>query len=66
MVHLLEGVQNNPEHITNENIGKTLWKKLIIGIDVEEVVRELHEMGAGWLLTTLLQTSKYMISPNEM
>lgn len=65
MVHLLEGVQNNPEHVTNENIGKTSWEELINGIDVEEIARELHEMGAGWLLVTLMQTSKYMISPNE-
>ena len=65
MVHLLEGIQNDPEHDANENIGKTSWDELIDSIDVEEIARELHEMGAGWFLITIMQGAKYMIAPNK-
>ena len=65
MVHYLEGIQNNPERPHSEGKGKLSWNEAVNSVDAEEVARQLHEMGAGWLLITLLQCTKYMISPNE-
>ncbi len=64
MVHFLEGLQNNPDSPTNENVGRTTWGELVNGVDVEKVASQLHEMGAGYFLITLMQGQQYMIAPN--
>lgn len=65
MVHFLEPIQNNPEMPHSEGKGKLSWDEAVNSVDVEEIARQLHELGAGWLLFTLMQGVKYMVSPNE-
>ena len=64
MCHLLHSLQNNPERPSNEGAGRTSWDEFITQIDVENIAKELHEMGAGYLLLTMMQGDPYMIAPN--
>ena len=64
MCHLLHSVQNNPELPSNEGVGRTPWNEFVSQIDVENIAKELHEMGAGYLLLTLMQGNPYIIAPN--
>lgn len=64
MCHLLHSLQNNPERPANEGIGRTDWNTFVEQIDAENIAKELHEMGAGYLLLTLMQGDPYMIAPN--
>ena len=64
MCHLLHSLQNNPERPSNEGVGRTSWDEFISQIDVDNIAKELHEMGAGYLLLTMMQGDPYMIAPN--
>lgn len=64
MCHLLHSLQNNPEKPSNEGVGRTPWNEFISQIDVENIAKELHEMGAGYLILTIMQGDPYMIAPN--
>ena len=64
MCHLLHSVQNNPNLPSNEGVGQTDWDTFISQIDVKNMAKELHEMGAGYLLLTIMQGTPYMIAPN--
>ena len=65
MVHFLAGLQDNPDSPTNDNVGRMTWNELVNSVDVDEVAKELHEMGAGWFLITIMQGSQYLLAPNE-
>lgn len=64
MCHLLHSIQNNPEMLSNEGVGRTSWDEFIEQIDVKNIAQELSEMRAGYLLLTLMQGDPYMIAPN--
>ncbi len=64
MCHLLYSVQNNPDLPSNEGVGRTSWNELVAQIDVENMAKELYEMGAGYLLLTIMQGNPYLIAPN--
>ena len=64
MCHLLHNLQNNPERPSNEGVGRTPWNEFISQIDVKNIAEELHEMGAGYFLLTIMQGDPYMIAPN--
>lgn len=64
MVHLLHYLQNNPERANNEGVGRTSWDEVIAQIDVENIAKELSEMGAGYLLITTQQGNQNMSAPN--
>lgn len=63
-VHYLECCMNNPEN--PRSMGrKTSWDECIHDFDCDLFAKQLHEAGAGWLMLTIMQQSKYMIAPNE-
>lgn len=64
MCHLLHSVQNNPDLPSNEGVGQTAWDEFVAQIDVKNMAKELYEMGAGYLLLTIMQGNPYMIAPN--
>ncbi len=41
------------------------WQRLVAGVDVDGLARQLDECGAGYLCITLGQNSGYYLSPNE-
>lgn len=61
--HFLSVLQNNP--ITPHSYGRhTDWDTLVREFDVSLVARQLHEIGAGYYVLTVMQGEKYMIAPN--
>ncbi|MBQ8294856.1 MAG: alpha-L-fucosidase [Clostridia bacterium] len=64
MVHLLHYLQNNPDRSNNEGVGKSTWNEVIAQIDVNNIAKELSEMGAGYLLITMQQGNQNMSAPN--
>jgi hypothetical protein len=62
-VHFLNGLQNNPEHVAS--LGKkTSWDKCVHEFDVERFATRMEEAGAGYVIFTVMQRSRYMIAPN--
>lgn len=61
--HLLYG---NPSDGIDEakNLKPVDWNEVINAIDVEDLARRLHEVGAGYYCVTLMQGHKYMLAPN--
>lgn len=64
MCHLLYSVQNNPDLPSNEGAGCTPWNEFVSQIDVQNIAKELYEMGAGYFLLTIMQGNPYLIAPN--
>ncbi len=65
MCHYLHHHQNNPKHFSNEGVGETAFSDMIDAFDVQGLAKQLHEMGAGYLLFTIMQGTQYMCAPNE-
>ena len=64
MIHHLEGMINNEAH--PKSMGKsTTWDEALRDFDHEHFAAQLHEVGAGWCLLTVMQCTKYMIAPND-
>ncbi len=62
--HFVYGLQNNPN--VKHSYGKeTSWEELINEFDTESLAKTLYEIGAGYLVFTVNQATKYMIAPNE-
>jgi len=62
-VHFLNGLQNNPEHVAS--LGKkTSWDECVHEFDVERFATRMEEAGAGYVIFTVMQRSRYMIAPN--
>jgi hypothetical protein len=65
-IHLLDGTINNPARpYSNMGAGRTGWDECINGYDVWKTVDPLAEAGAGYLVLTVMQRSKFMLSPNR-
>lgn len=62
--HFLYTIQNNPE-LPNSYGKQTSWDELVNEFDTEELAKNLHEMGAGYLIFTVMQGKRYMIAPNS-
>jgi hypothetical protein len=63
-VHYLEGIQNNPE--TLQSLGKkTSWDDCVREFDTERFADAVEEAGAGYVIFTVMQISRFMIAPNE-
>lgn len=65
MCHYLSKIQNNPQTINNEGVGETSWEQMVNEFDVESFAKQLHELGAKYILFTIMQGDRYMIAPNE-
>jgi hypothetical protein len=62
-VHYLTGLQNNPEHVAS--LGRqTAWDECVREFDVERFAARMEEAGAGYVIFTMLQRSRFLIAPN--
>lgn len=63
-VHYLAGLQNNVDAI--HSFGKqTPWDECVREFDTERFADAMKEAGAGYVVFTILQVSRFMIAPNE-
>ena len=61
--HYLSVLQN--DSTTPNSYGKqTDWDTLVNEFDVQTLVKNLREMGAGYYVITVMQGTKFMIAPN--
>ena len=61
--HFLQVIQNDPN--AKNSYGKqTDWNTLVSEFDTEILAKNLHEMGAGYYVITVMQGTKYMLAPN--
>lgn len=62
-VHYLEGMQNNPDCV--HSLGKkTSWEDCVRDFDTEQFADTMAETGAGYVIFTVMQVSRFMIAPN--
>lgn len=62
--HCLYAIQNNPE-LKNSYGKQTDWDTLVKEYDTETIAKTLHEIGAGYLIITVMQGTKHLIAPNS-
>lgn len=63
-LHYLNGTVNHAA--AHGSMGKeTGWNECVSEFDANRLAAQLHEAGAGYLVFTIMQGSKYMIAPNE-
>lgn len=63
-VHLLAANVNNPD--SPLSFGKhTSWDECLNEFDCEAFAEDVKQAGAGYVILTILQTTKYMLAPNE-
>ena len=62
--HCLYTIQNNPD-LKNSYGKQTDWDTLVKEYDTEAIAKTLHEIGAGYLIITVMQGTKHMIAPNS-
>ncbi|MDR2761707.1 MAG: alpha-L-fucosidase [Planctomycetaceae bacterium] len=63
-VHYLNNIQNDAEHVSS--LGKsTSWDDCVNEFNVEIFADRMKEAGAGYVIFTVLQRSRFMIAPNE-
>lgn len=62
--HFLYVIQNNPNH-PNSYGKETDWDTLVHEFDTETLAKNLHEIGAGYYVITVMQGTKYMLAPNS-
>jgi hypothetical protein len=62
-VHFLAKVQNNPETI--QSLGRqTSWDECVREFDVERFAEGMREAGAGYVIFTINQQTRFLIAPN--
>ena len=62
-VHYLAGIQNNAE--TVHSLGReTSWEACVRDFDTERFAADVAEAGAGYVIFTVMQISRFMIAPN--
>lgn len=62
-VHYLYGLQNNPEHVAS--LGRhTSWDECVREFEVERFATRMQEAGAGYVIFTMMQRSRFLIAPN--
>jgi len=62
-VHYLAGLQNNPDHVAS--LGRhTSWDECVREFDVEKFAARMQEAGAGYVIFTMMQRSRFLIAPN--
>ena len=60
-LHRQINVSTHPKSMGKE----TSWNEAIDDFDCELFASQLHEVGAGWCVVTIMQQTKHMIAPNE-
>ena len=62
-VHYLAGLQNDPDHVAS--LGRqTSWDDCVREFDTEKFAERMHEAGAGYVIFTIMQRSRFLIAPN--
>ena len=62
-VHYLNGLQNSTESINS--LGReTSWDACVAEFDTEKFADTMHDVGAGYVIFTVMQISRHMIAPN--
>jgi NedA-like, galactose-binding domain/Alpha-L-fucosidase len=62
-VHYLAGLQNSREQI--HSLGReTPWDECVREFDTERFADTMAEVGAGYVIFTVMQVSRFMIAPN--
>ena len=62
-VHYLSGLQNSHESI--HSLGKeTPWDECVREFDTERFAQAMQEAGAGYVIFTVMQVTRFMIAPN--
>ena len=61
--HCLYVIQNNPDLPISYG-RQTSWDELVNEFDTDVLANNLHEIGAGYLIFTVMQGKRYMIAPN--
>ncbi len=62
-VHYLTGLQNNAESLNS--LGReTSWDECVREFDTQRFADTMHEVGAGYVIFTMLQVTQHMIAPN--
>lgn len=62
-VHYLAGLQNNRDAIAS--LGKqTSWDECVREFDTERFAQTMQEVGAGYVIFTVMQVTREMIAPN--
>lgn len=61
--HFLNGIQNNPAYKNSKGI-TTSFDELVHGFNVELLAKNLHQMGAGYYVITIMQGTPHLIAPN--
>jgi len=62
-VHYLAGLQNNPDHVAS--LGQeTAWDDCVRAFDTERFADTMAEVGAGYVIFTIMQIRREMIAPN--
>ena len=61
--HYLNGVQNDAA--SQSSYGRvTSWDECVNELDTDLIAAQLHEVGAGYLIFTVMQGTRHMIAPN--
>lgn len=62
-VHYLNGLQNNREQL--HSLGReTSWDQCVREFDTEKFAETMKEVGAGYVIFTIMQITRHMIAPN--
>lgn len=62
-IHYLESLQNNPETPNNQGAGGTSWEECVNQLDVERLAQDVASTGAGYLVFTLQQQTRFACAP---
>lgn len=65
-IHYLESLQNNPETPNNQGAGRTSWEACVNQLDVERLAQDAASAGAGYLVFTLQQQTRFACAPNPV
>jgi hypothetical protein len=62
-VHYLSGLQNSRESVNS--LGKeTPWDECVREFDTERFAQTMQEVGAGYVMFTVMQVNRFLIAPN--
>ncbi|MDO4585254.1 MAG: hypothetical protein Q4D62_14260 [Planctomycetia bacterium] len=62
-IHYLDRLQNNPDCVNS--LGKqTSWDDCVAEFDVERFANDVQETGAGYVIFTMMQQSRFLAAPN--
>lgn len=64
-VHYLEGLQNGENKVQNPLGVKTSWNECVNDFDTDLFAEQVHSIGAGYVVFTLCQQSRFMCAPNS-